>query len=184
MKKLIILFISLFSCQSGSNDSFDLKIIENLKDKEAKVDILINGKQFYADESAFRANINAGEQFISVNMSDQFGGNLQIQLTKPNWLKNKNEAIRVSNSMIEGYENYGVFLIGKRTENSLEGYVLSRGAFKWLLLSKEKAVLHCKGFVVSPQNAAIPENEIPFKGNIYFKQPVINLDGINEEAIF
>lgn len=180
MKRFTLFFsfwTILYSC-APSDAELTEQIYKQLKPKEAHVSIKINNELFYSRESKFQGNINLGSRFSDINIIDQFGGNIQLQMAKKNWLKSVKRIFQVSPNTRMEYPDYGNMLIGKRDSEKLEGYTLSRGNFEWLVLSKEKAILRLEGYVVRPQDALMPENEIPFKGTIYFNEPNIDLNDL------
>lgn len=178
----IILLLTSLACKN--NNKINNEVFGKLETNTAFVDIKIGDKLFYSEESIFVPTITMAEKYIAINLVDQKGGNLQLQISRPNWTKNITAPFKISPTTVPGYIDYGTFLIGKRDAQSMEGYILSKGNFKWLKLSKEEAVLNCEGLVVRPQDAFIEENEIPFKGLIYFKEPIIDFVKVNEEQIF
>lgn len=171
------ILVTLCSCEPKDAE-LTQQVFENLKPKEAFVSIKINDKLFYSGESKFQGNVNLGSRFSDINIIDQFGGNIQLQMAKKNWLQSKKRKFQVSPNTGMEYPNYGNMLIGKRDAQKLEGYTLSRGNFEWLELSKKRAILSLDGFLVRPQDALMPENEIPFKGKVYFNEPNIDLNDL------
>ncbi|AWV99946.1 hypothetical protein [Arcticibacterium luteifluviistationis] len=180
MKKFTIFFSFLtILCSCASKDAeLTEQIYKNLKSKEAHVIIKINNELFYSPESTFQGNINLSSQFSDIGIIDQFGGNIQLQMSKNNWLQSERRVFQISPNSTMEYPNFGKMLIGKRDGDKLEGYILSRGNFEWIVLKKERAILSLEGYLVRPQDALMPENEIPFKGKIYFNEPNIDLNDL------
>lgn len=181
---LTILIISFFISACSSSEGFERNELDFLLPGESFVDIKINNASFYADTNQFIGNLTVGNSSIRGSFSDTGMSNIQLELTKNNLLSAIEAPIMISTNPQGEYNNYGNLLLGKKQEDGFKGYMLSRGSFNWKVWSKEFAVLHCEGFVISPGQAMISENEISFEGSIYFKSPTITTDGIKESEVF
>ena len=176
---LILALVIFNGCSSSETKHFD-----ELQKNQAKVLVSIGDSPFYDEESIFIPQLTFGSKFYSLNLVDQFGGNLQIQISNPNWLNDKQEPIKASPDNTEPYPSYGSLLIGKRDGNNLEGYVLFKGSFQWKKLTKSQLILDLSGFLVKPMDAFIEENQITFKGKILLKEPDYELTNIEEKEVF
>ena len=180
---LICISLNLFSCANSNESNLAEQIFTDLKPQEAYVLIKIDTDRFYPAESRFIGNINLGSSFSDINVIDQYGGNIQLQMSKKNWLQNDNFLFHVSPNTTMDYPNYGSMLIGRKKAGNLEGYILSRAIFNWTILNEQRAILNIDGFVVRPQDAIMSEFEIPIQGTIYFKQPQIDFNDLDEKVL-
>ncbi|MFT5886622.1 MAG: hypothetical protein ACI9IP_003090 [Arcticibacterium sp.] len=179
----ILASLTLLSCTNSNENELAEQIFRALKPQEAYVLVQINHECFYPEESRFIGNINLGSSYSDINVIDQYGGNIQLQMAKKNWLQSDEMIFKVSPNTSMDYPNYGSMLIGRKNADNLEGYILSRASYKWAVLNKQRAILKFEGYIVRPQDAIIPENEIPLSGTIYFKKPHIDLNDLDAKAL-
>jgi hypothetical protein len=180
---LILASLTLLSCVNSNENELAEQIFKELQPEQAYVLVDINNERFYPEVSRFIGNINLGSNYSDINIIDQYGGNIQLQMSKNNWLQNDEMIFKVSPNTSMAYPNYGSMLIGRKNAKKLEGYILSRAIYKWTILNKRKAILKFEGYIVRPQDAVMPENEISLKGTVYFKQPHIDLNDLDAKTL-
>lgn len=167
----------LFSCTSSNNSEIgDINTtLASLKDNQAKIELEIDGKSFYADTSVFQGGGYVDARGIKISLKDQSMGNVIVSLEGNNWFKNKPYKIDFK----DGYptsSTMGSFLTGKinnTTQNRGEGYVLYDGFFEIKYISKDAFVVYIKG------NLKKPFGDDPLssvEGNIIWKKPGFNIE--------
>ena len=179
MKYLIALLSAtiLFSCSSNDNsENREINTtLASLKDNQAKIELEIDGKSFYADTSVFQGGGYVDEKGIKISLRDQSMGNVIVSLEGNSWFKNKPYKI----SFKDGYptsSTMGSFLTGKinnTTENRGEGYVLYDGFFEIKYISKDAFVVYVKGNLKKPFGDD-PVSSV--EGNIIWKRPDYNIE--------
>lgn len=177
MRLLLSLIFVLFGCSKNNEYQSKLSL---LKDNQAHVEVFVEGESFYADSPIFEGEITLTSLGMDLNLVNEKGANLQIQANKNNWIKNKKWVFHISSMSLPNFTEYGNFLLGRRDENGLNGYILSRMTIECKALSTELCVLAFDGKMVRPQNAIIEEFEVPVKGTIVFKNPKYNLFEVEE----
>ncbi len=172
IKYLIALLCAtlLFSCTSSNNSEIgDINTtLASLKDNQAKIELEIDGKPFYADTSVFQGGGYVDARGIKISLKDQSMGNVIVSLEGNNWIDFKG-GYPTSSTM-------GSFLMGKinnTTQNRGEGYVLYDGFFEIKYVSKDAFVVYIKG------NLKKPFGDDPLssvEGNIIWKKPDYNIE--------
>jgi hypothetical protein len=179
MKYLIAMLYAtlLFSCTSSHNSEIGEinTTLASLKDNQAKIELEIDGKQFYAETSVFQGSGYVDERGIKISLKDQSMGNVIVSLEGNSWFKNKPYKIEFK----DGYptsSTMGSFLMGKinnTSENRGEGYVLYNGFFEIKYISKDAFVVYVKGNLKKPFGDDLLSN---VEGNIIWKNPDYNLE--------
>jgi hypothetical protein len=177
MKYLIALLgaLLLFSCTSNNESEKIIATLASLKDNQAKIELNIDGKPFYADTSVFSGSGNVDAKGIKISLRDQSMGNVIVSMEGNNWFKSKPYKIDFK----DGYptsSTMGSFLTGKISnteENKGEGYVLYDGFFEVKYVSKEVFVVNVKGNLKKPFGDA-PLSSI--EGCLIWKKPAYTLN--------
>jgi hypothetical protein len=189
MKTILLFFIpclAFISCtqtQKGFDKKEIDKIYQSLKDKEAKAIIKIDGKAFYPNESVFNTDIRMTENFLKVNLFDQFESNVVVNMGGENWYSKKPYSIKlIPNTPINGGLMIGK-IVDKINRNG-EGYLMTEGKITMEAFTKEKCIISVKGKIGKYNALTAPQTWNNIEGIIICKKPSINIQNLTESQVF
>ncbi len=173
---LLMLAISLFACNKHQKIS---EIEQTLNDGQASVQLLIGNAEFYAQNKPFTGVLLVQDNSLTINLKDDDGGNVILNLEEPNWHKTKPYKVAFNNKYSASAKQ-GSLMIGKLSKadmNKGEGYVLYDGYFEIEKINTDQIVVKIDGKVSSPFNES---NQKSISGLIVWRKPPTDLIQIPE----
>ncbi|MCF2486701.1 hypothetical protein [Dyadobacter sp. CY347] len=186
MTRCLLLFLAFFVFSCSSKDSSEKaadQLFQTLKENEAKILMLIDGKEFYPKESVFSGQVLLSDNMMNVTLTDQFEGKTIINLGGEKWYAAKPITKTITaNGPVETSIKMGkivdkINMIG-------EGYMMAEGEITATAFAKDKIVFKIKGKVGKYSDFQQPDKYIPAEGFIVYKKPAISLGNITEKEVF
>jgi hypothetical protein len=173
---LFVLIVSASCSDRGGNAPDERQVLESLKENQAKVFIEIDGKPFYPKESLFTGNLHLQKDRASLNISDQFEGQVILGFHQPLWYKKFPFKYKLS----EANKNSCRLMIGKIIDvqnRTGEGYLLHSGTIEIEQLTEDKLIMTVDGKCGKYDGFELGKILLDIKGSIIFKKPnVLFLD--------
>lgn len=182
---LSVLFILILntSCSDNRRSTPDEEqILGTLKDNQAKALIKIGGKQFYPNESLFTGNVHLEKDRVSLNISDQFDGQIMLGFNSPSWYRK----FPVKYELSDTSRNGGRLMIGKIIDKQKrigEGYLLYSGSIVIEQLTKDRLIVKINGKCGKYDGFELGKNLLDINGSIIFKKPNVLLLNVKWEDL-
>jgi len=148
---LLLLAIAV-ACNTSSNQNFEEEL-KVLTDNQAKVSIIINGKNFYDGQEIFTGSGYALDSSgVKISLKNQAFGNIIVSLEGQVDLNKTPLKLSFRDGFPEGSVS-GSFLIGKildSVKNTGEGYILTDGGYEILQLDNMAIIIKVKGQLRKP----------------------------------
>lgn len=179
----IMLVFLLFGCKNSGDQQQAEKVLNELKDNQAKVIIRIDGKEFYPDSSIFTGQLMLTEQMLSLALTDQYEGKTMLNVGGEKWFAEK----PVSRQVVGNNAFNAGLKLGKLVDpqNMIgEGYMMTEGKIEAVIFEKDRIVFSINGKAGKYSDFQQPDKYLPLEGLIIFKKPALNLANITEKEVF
>lgn len=178
----IFVLMLVASCENRRSREFEEQVLGTLKENQAKVFLEIDGKPFYSNESSFSGNVHLGKERMSLNISDQFEGQVMLGFASPSWYKR----FPVKYEISEAERNDSRVMIGKIVDAKKrigEGYLLHDGTIEITQLTPDKLIMKINGKCGRYDGFELGKNLLEVNGSIIFKKPNVLFLDMNWEDL-
>jgi len=183
---LLIAFVVLILHASCSNSTRrapdDEQVLSALKDNQAKVFMEIGGKPFYPDESLFAGNLHLEKDRLSLNVSDQYEGQIILGIYRPSWYRQFPVRYEIS----EATRTNSRVMIGKIVDKQKrlgEGYLMASGLIEITELTPQKLIMTINGKCGKYDGFELGKDLLDIHGSIIFRKPNVLFLNINWEDL-
>jgi hypothetical protein len=180
----VLAFFTVLSCSSSDVSKARVnKILEKLNDHEAKIEVLIDGKDFYPETSVFQGELTVFNSFFRVSLFDQYRSNVVLAFGGEHWYKEK----PIEKTVFKDNQINASVMIGRikdEKKNLGEGYLMTEGHIKVISLNKERAVISLTGKVGLYQMQNEPTQWNTLKALIVIKKPLFKMQDVKETDLF
>lgn len=159
------------------------EIYQSLKDKQSKVIVKLDGKDFYNAESIFTGHLEMFPGSFTMSYFDQFQSNVMLHFGGKEWYKAR--PIKTLIKLDNGYSSN--VMIGKIIDKEKQvgaGYLMNEGTMTFKVFTKEKFIIVIEG--KAKKYPRVEENAPSFevKATIICKNPSLDVMGIDGKESF
>ncbi|MCU0323660.1 MAG: hypothetical protein MUF45_00195 [Spirosomaceae bacterium] len=181
-RNIIITLIctTLLACDSSVNTE---AVLASLKEREGKILIKIDGKEYYPKSSIFKGELTVLDGFFRTSLFDQFESNVVIAFGGEKWYETKpiKKQVFIDNQVAASV------MIGKliNKEKQLgEGFLMTEGEITVMSISEEKFIMRFEGKLGKFDVQREPEKWNVVEGWVIIKKPSIVLQGLKTEQVY
>ncbi len=171
----------LVGCTSPASDIDVKSIVANLKDKQAKVVVTIDGQKFYDDSRIFSGSVMVAATSLRLNLYDNQRSNVIASIMSNDWYKSKSRTYQVTSA-----DNTHLnILIGKIVDSTINkglGHLLMDGQCELVNYSKDVLVMKFSGLSAEYMKMSSQDKWQKIEGYIVVKNPDYQFLDIDEKS--
>ncbi len=159
------------------------ELYASLKPGQARVQIQLDGANFYPAESQFSGQVDVYDTYMRLNLFDQFDSNIIVAFSGSDWYKEK----PIRRQVFLDNQVAGSVMIGRLIDKANrrgEGYLMTDGTITVESLSDNKLVMRLTGKAGKYEFQRIPTKWITVQGLIVIRNPSLRLQHVTRKDVF